>query len=65
MNICEDDIGVLILILRMRLLSGLFARINNPDTGFAPSSTPLQRREISASDSTVEVKEYNLGRLPL
>jgi len=53
-----------ILLLTTHPESGLFSRFNHDDMGFTPSSTPLQPREISASDSTVEVEEYNLGRLP-
>jgi len=53
-----------ILLLTTRPESGLFSRFNHDDMSFAPSSAPLLSREISASDSTVEVEEYNLGRLP-
>ena len=53
-----------ILLLTTRPKSGLFSRLNHDDTGFAPSSAPLQPRQTSASDSTVGVEEYNLGRLP-
>ena len=52
-----------ILLLTTRPESGLFTRTNDSETGFAPSSTPLQPREILASDSTVEVKENDLGTL--
>jgi len=53
-----------ILLLTTRPESGLFTRINDFDTGFAPSSPPLQPKEILASGSIIEVEEYDLGRLP-
>ena len=53
-----------ILLLTTRPESGLFSRFNHDDMGFAPSSVPLQPMEISASGSTVEVEENNIGRLP-
>ena len=53
-----------ILLLTTRPESGLFTRINDSETGFAPSSPPLQPKEILASGSIIEVEEYNLGRLP-
>ena len=53
-----------ILLLTTRPESGLFSRIDNDDMGLAPPSMPLQPMGISASGSTVEVEENDLGRLP-
>jgi len=54
-----------ILLLTTRPESGLFSRLNRDDTGFAPSSPPLQVKEFAASRSNFDAEEeLELGRLP-
>ena len=54
-----------ILLLTTRPEAGLFSKLDHDDVGFAPSSPPLQPKQIAVSGSNIDAgEEHELGRLP-